>query len=57
MSFSLRLVSNKSIGVGKSKKFHAYSDAMEACVYCGLDFSMSCFDIVFNVCLVVIAVA
>ena len=51
------LVSNKSIGVGKSKKFHAYSDAMEACVGCDLDFSMSCFDIVFNVCLVVIAVA
>ena len=36
------LVSNKSIGVGKSKKFHAYSDAMEACVDRGLDFSMSC---------------
>ena len=27
-NFSLRLVSNKSIGVRKSKKFHAYSDAM-----------------------------
>ena len=55
--FSPRLVSNKSIGVGKSKKFHAYSDGMEACVDCDLDFSMSCFDIVFNICLVVIVVA